>query len=149
VFSRKRLVAFTVAGSPATIGWAKMTHCDMVKAPRHVAQGCKVANSGEPIQSGRDTSGYDGRSRIVVGVHPRCDISYLLAVIHLHGARITVAGANLGARSPTVSYLNWRSDPNNVPLKTRFRAPGRACLEAICSKFYVVTRSTFCIKVVA
>jgi hypothetical protein len=62
-----------------------MTHRDMVKAPRHMAQGREVANSGEPIQSGRDTSGYGGRSRIVVGVHPRCDISYLLAVIHLRG----------------------------------------------------------------
>jgi hypothetical protein len=138
-----------VAGSPAMIGWAKMTHCGMVKAPRHVAQGREVANSGKPIQSGRDTSGYGGRSRIVAGVHPRCDISYLLAVIHLRGAQITTAGANPSSRSPTVSYLNWRFDLDTVPLKTRFRATDRACLEAICSKFYVVTRSTFCIKVVA
>jgi hypothetical protein len=138
-----------VAGSPATIGWAKMTHCGMVKALRHVVQGREVANSGEPIQSGRDTSGYGGRSIIVAGVHPWCDISYLLAVIHLRWARITVVGANPGARSPAVSYLNWHSDLDTVPLKTQFRAPYRACLEAICSKFYVVTRSTFCIKVVA
>jgi hypothetical protein len=86
VLWRKRLVAFTVAGSPTTIGWAKMTHCGMVKEPRHVAQGRKVANSGEPIQSSRDTSGYGGRSRIVAGVYPQCGISYLLAVIHLRGA---------------------------------------------------------------
>jgi hypothetical protein len=65
-----------VAGSSVTIGWAKMTHCGMVKAPRHMAQGCEVANSGEPIQSGRDSGGYGGRSRIVAGVHPRGDISY-------------------------------------------------------------------------
>jgi hypothetical protein len=58
------------------IGWAKMTHCGMVKAPRHVAQGRQVANSGEPIQSGCDSSGYDSWSRIVAGVHPRGDISY-------------------------------------------------------------------------
>jgi hypothetical protein len=64
-------------------------------------------------------------------------------------ARITMAGANPGARSLAVSYLNWRSDPDTVPLKTQFRAPNRACLEVICSKFYMVTRSTFCIKVVA
>jgi hypothetical protein len=106
VFWRKRLVAFTVAGSPATIRWAKMTHCGMVKAPRHVAQGREVANSGESIQSGRDTSGYGIRSRIVAGVHPRCDISYLLAVIHLRRARITVAGAKPGAWLLAVSYLN-------------------------------------------
>jgi hypothetical protein len=56
VLWRKRLVAFTVAGSPATIGWAKMTHFGVVKAPRHVAQGREVANSSEPIQSGRDSS---------------------------------------------------------------------------------------------
>jgi hypothetical protein len=44
---RKRLVAFTVASSPAIIGWAKMSHGGVVKAPLHVAQGCEVANSGE------------------------------------------------------------------------------------------------------
>jgi hypothetical protein len=37
---RKRLVAFTVASSPAITGWAKMTHGGVVKAPRHVAQSC-------------------------------------------------------------------------------------------------------------
>jgi hypothetical protein len=57
-------------------GWAKVTHCDVVKAPKHVVQGHEVANSGESIQSGRDSGGYGGRSRIVAGVHPRCDISY-------------------------------------------------------------------------
>jgi hypothetical protein len=51
VLSRTRLVAFTVEGSPATIGWAKVTHGGMVKVPRHVAQGCEVANSGEPIKA--------------------------------------------------------------------------------------------------
>jgi hypothetical protein len=73
---RKRLVAFTVASSPAITGWAEMTHCGMVKAPRHVAQGCRVANSGEPIQIGCELGGYGGRSRIVAGVHPRGDTSY-------------------------------------------------------------------------
>jgi hypothetical protein len=42
---RKQLVAFTVASSPTMIGWAKVTHCGVVKAPRHVAQGREVANS--------------------------------------------------------------------------------------------------------
>jgi hypothetical protein len=65
-----------VASSPAMNGWAKVTHCDVVKAPKHVAQGREVANSGESIRSGRDSGGYVGRSGIVVGVHPRCDISY-------------------------------------------------------------------------
>jgi hypothetical protein len=74
----KRLVAFTVASSPAITGWAKMTHGGMVKALRHMAQGCEVDNSGEPIQSGCDLGGYGGRSRIVARVHPRCDISYPL-----------------------------------------------------------------------
>jgi hypothetical protein len=73
---RKRLVAFTVASSTAITGWAEMTHCGVVKAPSHVAQGCRVANSGEPIQIGCDSGGYCGRSRIVAGVHPRGDISY-------------------------------------------------------------------------
>jgi hypothetical protein len=73
---RKRLVSFTVASSSAITGWADMTHCGVVKAPRHVAQGCGVANSGEPIQIGYDSGGYGGRSRIVAGVHPRGDISY-------------------------------------------------------------------------
>jgi hypothetical protein len=59
---RKQLVAFTMASSPTMIGWAKVTHCDVVKAPNHVAQGREVANSGESIRSGRDSSGYGGRS---------------------------------------------------------------------------------------
>jgi hypothetical protein len=44
---RKRIVAFTVESSPAITGWAKMSHYGVVKASRHVAQGCGVANSGE------------------------------------------------------------------------------------------------------
>jgi hypothetical protein len=74
--SRKQLVAFTVASSLAMIGWAKVTHYGVVKAPRHVAQGLKVANSSESIRSVCDSDGYGGQSRIVAGVHPRCDISY-------------------------------------------------------------------------
>jgi hypothetical protein len=57
-----------VASSPAIIGWAEVTQCGVVKAPRHVAHGRGATNSGEPIQSGRDSSGYGGRSRIVAGV---------------------------------------------------------------------------------
>jgi hypothetical protein len=44
---RTRLVAITVATSPAITGWANMSHDGVVKVPRHVAQGCKVSNSGE------------------------------------------------------------------------------------------------------
>jgi hypothetical protein len=149
VYWRKRLVAFTVASSSAITGWAKVTHCSVVKALRHVAQGCGVANSGEPIQRGRDSSGYDDHSRIVAGVHPRGDISYPLAVIQLHRAQITMVGANPGARSPAVSSPSWRSDLDTVPSRSSFSQSDRACLGAFCSKFYVVTRSTCCIKVVA
>jgi hypothetical protein len=46
---RKQLVAFTVASSSAMNGWDKVTHCDVVKAPKHVTQGREVANSGEFI----------------------------------------------------------------------------------------------------
>jgi hypothetical protein len=81
---RKRLVAFTVASSPAITGWAKMTHDDVVKASRHVAQGWG-ANSGEPIESDRDTSGYGGRSKIATRVHPRGDISYLSVLSNCAG----------------------------------------------------------------
>jgi hypothetical protein len=49
--------------------------------PRHVAQGREVANSSEPIQSGRDILGYGGRSKIVAGVQPQRDISLPLGVI--------------------------------------------------------------------
>ena len=59
---RKRLVAFTVASSPAITGWAKMTHDGMVKASRHVAQGRKMANSGLSIRRGPDSGGYGDRS---------------------------------------------------------------------------------------
>jgi hypothetical protein len=44
---RKRLVAITMASSPAITGWANMSHGDVVKVPRHVAQGCEVSNSSE------------------------------------------------------------------------------------------------------
>jgi hypothetical protein len=51
---RKQLVALIVASSPAMNRGAKVTHCDVVKVPKHVAQGREVANSDESIQSGRD-----------------------------------------------------------------------------------------------
>jgi hypothetical protein len=85
--------------------------------PGHVAQGREVANSGEPIHSGCDSGRYGGRSRIAAGVHPRRDISLPLCVIQLCRARITAAGANPGAWSPTLSSLSWRSDLVTVPLK--------------------------------
>jgi hypothetical protein len=44
---------------------AKVTHCDVVKAPKHIAQGREVANSSEFIRSGRDSGGYGGRSGTV------------------------------------------------------------------------------------
>jgi hypothetical protein len=81
------------------IGWAKVTHCGVVKAPRHAAQGREVANSSESIRSGRDSGGYGGRSSSTVRYF------LPLAVIHLRWARITMAGANSGARSPAVSHL--------------------------------------------
>jgi hypothetical protein len=62
---RKQFMAFTVASSPAIKGWANVTHCDVVKAPKHVAQGREVANSGESIRSGRDSGEYGSRSRTV------------------------------------------------------------------------------------
>jgi hypothetical protein len=65
VHSRKQLVAFTVASSPAMNGWAKVTHYDVVKAPKHVAQGREVANSGEFIRSSRESGGYNGRRETV------------------------------------------------------------------------------------
>jgi hypothetical protein len=55
-------VVFPMASSQAMNGWAKVTHCDVVKAPKHMAQGREVANSGEFIRSGRDSGGYGGRS---------------------------------------------------------------------------------------
>jgi hypothetical protein len=128
VYWRKRFVAFTVASSPAITGWAKVTHCGMVKALRHVVQGCGFANSGEPIESGHDSSGYGDRSRIVAGVHPRGDISYPLAVIQLRRARITPPGPNPGARSLAVSSLSWCSDLDTVPSRSSFSQSDRACL---------------------
>jgi hypothetical protein len=59
---RKQFVAFTVASSLAMNGWAKVTHCDVVKAPKHVAQGHEVANSGEFIRIGRELGGHGDRS---------------------------------------------------------------------------------------
>jgi hypothetical protein len=47
-----------------------MSHSGEVNVPRHVVQGREEAISGEPIQGGRDTLGYDGRSKIAARVHP-------------------------------------------------------------------------------
>jgi hypothetical protein len=58
-------VAFTVASSPAMNEWDKVTHYDVVKAPKNVAQGREVDNSGEFIRSDRDSGGYGGRSGTV------------------------------------------------------------------------------------
>jgi hypothetical protein len=56
-------------------------------------------------------------------------------------------GTNPRARSSAVRYLNliW-SEHSTIALP--FRQSDRAYLGAICSKFRVVTKSTFCIKVV-
>jgi hypothetical protein len=57
-------------------GWAKVTHCNAVKAPKHVAQGHEVANSGEFIRIGRESGGHDDRSETVAQVHPQGDFYY-------------------------------------------------------------------------
>jgi hypothetical protein len=44
---RKRLVAITVASSPAITGWANMSHGGVVKVSRHMTQGCEASNSSE------------------------------------------------------------------------------------------------------
>jgi hypothetical protein len=75
-----RSVAITVASSPATTGWANVSHGSEVNMTRHVAQGRKVAISSEPIRSSRDLLGYGGRSKIMAGVYPRRDI-YLPPVL--------------------------------------------------------------------
>jgi hypothetical protein len=46
--SRKQFVAFTVASSPMMNGWAKVTHYDVVKAPKHVR---KVTRWLTPVSS--------------------------------------------------------------------------------------------------
>jgi hypothetical protein len=131
---RKRLVAFTVASSPTITRWAKMTHGGVVKALRHVVQGCRGGNSGEPIQSDRDTSGYRGRSKIAAGVHPRGDISYLSALSNYAGhespwlAQFRVHGSS-AARFSGLGYFSvlyhWK--PNSERLIARVAMP-RACI---------------------
>jgi hypothetical protein len=71
---RARLVAITVASSPATTRRANVSHGDEINVPRHVEQGREVSISGEPIQIDRGLLGYGGWSKIVAGVYPRCDI---------------------------------------------------------------------------
>jgi hypothetical protein len=69
-----RLVAITVASSPATTRQAKISHGGEVNVSRHVAQDRIVDSSGEPIQHNRGLLGYGGRSKIVAGAYPRRDI---------------------------------------------------------------------------
>ena len=80
VYWRTRLVATTVASSPAIIGWANMSHGGEVNVSRHVAHDRAMASSGEPIQHNRGLLGYGGRSKIVAGAYPRRDI-YLPPVL--------------------------------------------------------------------
>ena len=71
---RARLVAITVASSPATTGRANMSHGGEVNVSRHVAHDRAVASSGEPIQPNSGLLGYGGRSKIVARAYPQRDI---------------------------------------------------------------------------
>jgi hypothetical protein len=62
----------------------------------HVAQGREESISDEPIQGGRDTLGYGGRSKIAAGVHPLA-IFLTPGAIQLIQARITTAIAQIHA----------------------------------------------------
>jgi hypothetical protein len=49
---RGGVLAYAIGGNyrgklQAITGWAIMSHCGVVKVPRHVAQGREVSNSGE------------------------------------------------------------------------------------------------------
>jgi hypothetical protein len=74
-----------------------MSHGGEVVVPRHMAQGHEESISGEPIQGGRDTLGYGGRSKIAAGVHPRA-IFLTPGAIQLIRARITTAIARIRMR---------------------------------------------------
>jgi hypothetical protein len=62
----------------------------------HVAHGREDSISGEPIQGGRDTLGYGGRSKIAAGVHPRA-IFLTPGALELIRARITATLARIRA----------------------------------------------------
>jgi hypothetical protein len=53
---------------------ANASHGDAVDVPRHVEQGHEAAVSGELIRIHRGWLGYGGRSNLVAGAYPRCDI---------------------------------------------------------------------------
>jgi hypothetical protein len=131
---RKRLVAFTVASSPVITEWVEVTQCGVVKAPRHVAQGCGVANSSEPIQSGRDSSGYGSRSRIVVRVHPR---GIFLTPCHYPTAPSTNhrGGHESGRTVADGELSDWRSDLDTVPSRNSFSWSNRAELQCLDLEF--------------
>jgi hypothetical protein len=74
-----------------------VSHGSEVNVPRHMAQGREEAISGEPIQGGRDTLGYGGRSKIAVEVHPWA-IFPTPGAIQLIRARITTAIARIRAQ---------------------------------------------------
>ena len=111
---RKRLVVFTVASSPAITGWDEVTHYGVVKAPRQVEQGCVVANSGEPIQSGRDSGGYGGRSRIVAGVHP------LAIFLTLQRYPTTLSTNHHGGRESGRTVTGGESSESSVLIRTLY-----------------------------
>jgi hypothetical protein len=86
---------------------------------------------------------------IVAQVHPWRDISYPSALSSC-ASHESPRWARIQAHDRRRwGIWFWRSDSDIVPSRCSFSQSDRACLGAICSKFYVVTRSTFCIKVVA
>ena len=121
---RKRLVAFTVASSPAITGWAKMTHGGVVKASRHVVQGCGGLT---PASLSRVTM---TRAGTAARVHPRGDISYLSTLSNCVGhesQRLAQIRAHVSstARFSGLGYFNvlyhWK--PNLERLTARVATP--------------------------
>jgi hypothetical protein len=78
---RKRLVAFTVAGSSAMTGRARASHYDELQRLGTCHPSGKWLSLVNLSTTAVIPGGYGGRSRIVAGVHPRDDISLPLCII--------------------------------------------------------------------
>jgi hypothetical protein len=128
-----------VARPLAMNGWAKATHCYMVKGSGHVAitAGDVYLDDGRlvtsPAQVDARYSGHSVPSSSVIKIFS------WPSVIHLSEARIAATDVNPSARFTGGEGAAPRIYVNYCTIRMLFRTPDRAACSAQTSKFHVIT----------
>ena len=132
-------MAFTVAKPPAMDGLAIRVHCDVLNLAGTWRTISKQPTPAKIILAGRRPSGYGEFNSDRVRANPGPKIFYSPQLSTLCWARITVAGANPGTRSPTVRCNVPKIFFSYCIIGSVFSVPHRASLSAIYSKLCVTT----------